>query len=160
MTHPYVTVEAGDGWQILTIHWPDPKPETFEITATAFEALINEINAWRRKTTRHRGAAMTDPTDIIERLRQLAHEGWLGAQADNAPYLFAGRCGVLVKVRDDLHVAAELIVRYRKATGGLDPALVAKLLDRDKWRARETLSEWLTEDEIAALSAATFEATE
>jgi hypothetical protein len=44
---PYVSVTDDKGQQ-LTIHWPEPKPESFEITASAFEALISEINVWRR----------------------------------------------------------------------------------------------------------------
>jgi len=86
----------------------------------------------------NRETDMTHPTDIIERLRT----------------------GTLTRGCAAAHEAAELIDRYRKATGGLDPALAARYLQWAQEFQYFHPGLTFTRDEIAALRAATFEETE
>ena len=82
--------------------------------------------------------------EVAERLRAYHRYGWKHFQ--------------LEQCIEDQGIAADELDRYRKATGGLDPALVAKALAAT---ARSTsMRWWFTADEYTALRAATFEVTE
>jgi hypothetical protein len=72
------TVSVVDG--TLVIDWPDPSPRSFEITAEAFEGLVDRANG------------RADDQDYIERLATfiISHIG--------KPYT-AEECGQILEIR-------------------------------------------------------------